>query len=525
MTEGRAGLVRAAGRFASGAALALVLIASMQRSTEKRSAAASWGSPGVAVAVLPFATGGALLLCLGAAAERSGGDGKGKARADALLLSATWGTVLVLTWRPGTIVSDSFDQVEQALAGAYNIQHSPAFSALLGAVVRFAGSPEPIFLAQVVAIPLSLGLLLPLRQRPAASLSLLALFLWIPMTWTIATFVGKDGALAVALLVAVALAARGRPLASLALLVVASSLRHNAILATLPLAAYASLEATRPLARRGVRALAACALAALPLFADAAQVRLSRAREWPLAFFLQAWDLTAIYMEHPGEYDASLLAKQARPDDLFRAFSPLLCDTVFTVPTAPGVAPGPRLLDPIALAKQSAELRDEWLRTIVRHPLTWARWRSRVFLGQLGVPYLSGPTLPNRWGWNEDTGSPMWLSLQRAREKNKERFFSLGGCWFAGLLLLGGVLVARGRWRGLAFAVSVSGLLYALGYAVFGPAIDARYLFWSWFALASAAALALGEAPARPLPAGSPPVGYDPEAECGTSSPTASSSR
>jgi hypothetical protein len=136
---------------------------------------------------------------------------------------------------PGLMTRDSFDQLAQARSGIYYDDHPPLMQLLLGITDRLIAGPFGMIIVQSGMLLAGAHLLLQrvMAERRAAIVAVV--FLWFPPVVAIMTTLWKDPLMAGALLLATALIIslkRGVRIAGLALVVVATSVRFNALAAT-----------------------------------------------------------------------------------------------------------------------------------------------------------------------------------------------------------------------------------------------------------------------------------------------------
>src|SRR5207249_8379308 len=119
-----------------------------------------------------------------------------------------------------------------------------------------------LLLAQLIAMGMGMALLVrrAVPSRAALALALFCAFLLAPPVWSIGVTLWKDVLVGTALLGAVAALDTGRPMLALALSVLGTLCRHNAVVAAVPLALPAVNQMVRD--RRG-RILAGTAAIAL----------------------------------------------------------------------------------------------------------------------------------------------------------------------------------------------------------------------------------------------------------------------
>jgi hypothetical protein len=416
------------------------------------------------------------------------------------VLTAAWALLLFAGFRPGMMSVDSLVQYEQGLSGFLDNQHPPFGSLLFGLSGRLLGTPAGILAVHLAAIGGGFALLAAraARERPRSAVLLLAATLALPPVWAVASVIWKDVTLAGALLLACAALAARRPRVTLALLLVAVLLRHNALFAAVPLAAGAALQLAATPRRRAL-----ALVAALTVFAVAPPLseRIARARDiWPAGQLL-AYDLVGIYVRHPDELSRSVFAGELGVDDLPRLYNPASGGPLLF---PPGDRP-PGIPFRSLAARRSAVTR-EWVDRVVAHPAAYLAHRRDVFLELLGA--RGGPVCypfedeidPNPWGLRPPTDGAAYQLLDPLREAARGSFLFRGWPWVA-LSAIATVLAAAAalRTRGdrTPLWVAASGLGYALPYFAISVSCDFRYLYWTVLSVPAAAAAALASSRAR----------------------------
>jgi hypothetical protein len=428
--------------------------------------------------------------------------GERRARWLTWLVLGVWVVALFAAFRPGLMSVDSVVQYRQGVEGSFENWHPPFMSYLLGLSDRLAGSPWPYFLLQVLLLGLGLAKLFePHRLRwPALGLALYLTSLLLPPVWATVVTIWKDVGMAVALLWAVVFLHQGRRWSTVAALGVAVLLRHNAILAVLPMLVPLTAGAGSVWRRTWLAGALSMLLAVLPGGFE----RVVGSKNSHPAVQLWAHDLAGIYTRQPGLFAASMLASETSLDDLRRMYNPKSVVVLLW---------GSPHLDLATLQARSPELRREWMRTILRAPASYASHRWAMFRAVLAIP-PEGPSYQfqeridtNPWGFVLPSPGPVQNFFVRLRSLFKETFFYRGYCWV--LVSFGGLaafLLSWPRDEGLGQVlvpwVLASGLSYAAGYALVGVCPDFRFLFWT--VLAALAAIGLS-CPRNTLPGSESP--------------------
>ena len=415
-------------------------------------------------------------------------------------LAIAWGAVVFAAFHPGLMSIDAIVHYSQGLESAYSNQHPPLVTWLFGQSGRWLGTPAGILALQLASIGGGLALL---GARAAARHGALAALvtgatLAAPGTYAIAAMLGKDALLAGALLLAAAALRYGRSRAALALSLVATLLRLNAIFAAVPLAAGALWGDLR----RGRARAAAIVLAVVVLAgAEPAAERAAGTRDvWPLGQLL-VYDLAGIYVRHPEALAASALARDVSAADLARLYTP---DTggllLFPAPGAPGVSFH-------HLAERREALTAEWLRAVRAHPAAYAAHRLEVFRALLGArrghafyPFHARLD-PNPWGLRLSPETLWFRALVGLRDAAADGVAFRGWFWVALSVAVTALAAARARRDPVPLCIAASGLAYALGYTLISVSAEFRYLYWTALSGPAALLALLGS------PSAAPPTG------------------
>jgi hypothetical protein len=150
------------------------------------------------------------------------------------ILLVGWVVFLIHAY-PGLTTRDSLDQLAQARSGIYYDDHPPLMQLLLGITDRFISGPFGLIVVQSAMLLAGAYLLLRrlVADRRAAIVAIA--FLWFPPVVAVMTVLWKDPLMAGALLLATALIIsprRGSRLTALALVIVSTGVRFNALAAT-----------------------------------------------------------------------------------------------------------------------------------------------------------------------------------------------------------------------------------------------------------------------------------------------------
>lgn len=442
-----------------------------------------------------------------------------------LLALAGFAFDLAAFW-PGQMSFDSAYAWWQARGGESTDITSPALVRLwrlCDALLPGPGLPFALHLAlfwgglALLARGLGLG-----AARGAAALLVVG---FAPVPWLLRghvwTDVGLSGALALAagvLVCAHRSARRGVWLLALPALAYAAALRHNALPALLPFAAWTAVLALRDLApaRPPRGAPVAAALALLAALAAATQaIDAGVQRRVPLWPSLAQWDLAALsvargrmllpdFMIGPGLEVAELAAA-------FRPWS--------NTPMLSGTRHG--LRDPFAQDFAPAELatlRAAWTGAILAYPGDWLAHRWRLARALFGRHEANWPRelvyVDDEVRYRDNPPVARNASALHAALMAAAAALSSTHVLAAWPYLLAGLLAAPRAWRrrgetagAAACALLASAWLYALPLCALAPAAELRYLGWPCVAslLALACLLAPRAAPRARLAASSFP--------------------
>jgi len=345
-----------------------------------------------------------------------------------------------------------------------------------------------------------------LRAGTARTLALMLIVGFAPVPWLLRGHVWTDVALFSALLFVTGVLAhvhatqkRGWLIAALPALFYAAAVRHNALPAVLPLAAWMIWLAlgttirTAQISRLALGTLILCAV----LVAGAALVNSQVQRRVPLWPATAEWDLAAIsiasgemllpdFMVGPGLDVAELR-------EAFREWS--------ITPMLQNTRHGMR--DPFMedfTPEQLATLRDAWFAAIRAHPGAWLAHHVRQAHALLGVHDASWPReliyVDDEFQYRDNppiarNTSALHRALMRAAQTLSTTPLLAGWPYLAiGLLALPFAWRRRRELAGItALVLIASAWLYVLPLIVLVPA-ELRYLGWSCLACVLAAAVA-----------------------------------
>ncbi|MCY1045822.1 hypothetical protein OV208_31205 [Corallococcus sp. bb12-1] len=415
-----------------------------------------------------------------------------------------WVGVLYAAFQPGLMSVDTIDQYAQGLSGTFDDVHPPLGSWLLGLSGRLVGSPWLVLVGQLLLMAGSMALLVrtPDARKGRWGVLVLWAFLAMPTVWALAVTLWKDVMTAAVLLGAVAALKYRRPFWALALMMAGAALRHNALIATLPLAIPVVAQLSRPTWRWPLRALVLTGLmVGLALSPSLVNRALGAHKAWA-AGQLFLFDLAGIYAAHPELFPGSTLEQDTSAVELARSYSP------FHVGFVLAGAPDARPIRLGSLPERRDALVSEWARVVRQQPAAYAhhRWETfRRLIGATDSPVFfpfQARIEPNPWALHlPDQG---WLNqaLRATADRVGNSVLFRGWAWLGALTLLAVLSLRDVRRRSLALFTALSGLGYGLSYLVISIGCDFRFLYWS--VIATFAALALWVTEEAPS-AGAPP--------------------
>lgn len=404
------------------------------------------------------------------------------------ILAAAAAVLTIAAFWPGYMSVDSAAQLEQARYGIRDTGHPPLLSILWRPVDSIIPGPGGMLAVQAGLYWLGVALLSPSAAWLLAGL--------LPPLAGVTGVVWKDVWMFVTLLVAVGWLARGRAWAGLAFLLLATGLRHNGILAVVPLLWPAAGILAR---KRGWRAWPVF-VALMIVFIAAARVLtqppgIPDPKLWRLSL---AHDVAGISLRANQDFfPPGFLASQGLTlDTLRRIHVPYQMDPTFTAEHREvfGIRGEPDLrID----AKQldAGEIWRAWLTAVRQRPGAWLSHRAAISerLLVLKPEYAWMPVhtgiVPNALGieWKPD-----WRSRFLDRRLNDlSRNTPLYQVWIY-VLLLGAAAVLFRR-HALIAATAWSGLLTAGAMCVLAGTCDYRYMLWPVAAAAAVCLLAGSE--------------------------------
>lgn len=396
----------------------------------------------------------------------------------------------MVAWYPGFLEYDSRLQYEQAVSGNYNDWHPPVMARLWSLLLKLEDGPGPLFALHMALYWLGFALLAHTLHRTGRVRTAWAIYvvgLFPPFLFTCVTVL-KDIGMAAVLLTAFGLAFRYRArsrkmpvpvmMASLALIVYATLVRPNGVIASMPVAVYLISPS---LYRRPATLLAVYFLGIVSavIVAPAINQKLLGAQAAHAEVSLFLFDLagTAHFsgddsIPWPGNHMPAVKAADC--------YEPIAWD----------------IKCHFAWDFEPADARAAWASAIWRHPLAYLTHRLAHFNSEIGliVPYrhahwrilqsmTEGLPLPPQ-------PAPGLLDALWYSPATAPAFALVTGC--LALALLWPVMRKEAPPLAVAaFYLNLSGLLYILGYLLLGVGTGFRYQYWGMIASYTAAALTI----------------------------------
>ena len=409
---------------------------------------------------------------------------------------------------PGYVSFDVRSQLEQGRSGVIYDVSPPANALLLGASDALGIGTGGLFVLNAALLWIALGLLLnAVAVRPIQVLLLLAALPLIPLlphAWSDLHLLSLLALSAALLLQAGRSESRRRRLqlwlVALLLLGWSTWVRHNAILAALPLALLPLVQGHW---RRATQlGCAAVILAGLLLVRAAAGLVVDRPTSvWAVT---PMWDLQALSLRADRVLlPEGLVGPGMQVAELRAAFSPNTAVPLFAR-TPTGVADP--TVERFDVARRNA-LLGAWWEGVRDDPLGWAAHRWTVFRRLFGAH--RGGDLRYMVDSPEFLAGAEPRGWRAALHQTFRQLIDAGKRWglfspAAGMLFAVGVF-ALGRRRGpglapgLQYALLASALLYVAALWPLTPSAEQRYLAWPMFALITAALLASARPASAPL--------------------------
>lgn len=415
----------------------------------------------------------------------------------------------VFIFQPGYIDNDSANQLEQIRSGHFDDWHPPAMSWLWGQFDRILPGPLSLFLLQVVLFWSGMGIIVNLIASNPISKSLYLLFGLFPPAFMFLGAVIKDILMAAVFLFGIALIlyaerrkSMGAFAAGMVFLGYGMLIRHNAILAALPLFLYAGYVLTqiRPeiLSKTPPvwRAIGLGASLFLIVFATGRiwNSRLTDTKTYPFQQIM-LHDLAGISIRLNTYLIPEYVAASEQPSmkDLrqiyqLRSMKNLYWPDFTNIHYR--ILHEPDLVD---------DLFNTWVTEVMDHPRAYLMHRSDVFMGVLGFrggrhcsPYYYEGTVYKPKGYYQSDGNyysdnPVADVIYTWMEPLRNSFLYWNWLYLflplmlfaASLLMVLRSSVEKRYPAVIALVCSASGILYGAAYFFVATACDFRLFYWN----------------------------------------------
>jgi hypothetical protein len=438
---------------------------------------------------------------------------KKNARLVCLLLAVAGFIIDSIAFYPGFLSPDSLDQYNQALTHTYGDWHPPIMAGFWSLLLVFYNGPQPMFFFQLLWLWASFYVLLLLfieRYRYLAVL--VVLFVCAPFVQNFAGNIWKDVHLALAWLLASVILIKvfyekrkltlAEAIISMLLICYGCWVRSNALPAVIPLAGFwlatltnseKNLFSFRPLFL--AKALGITAIIFIVQMGIANFIL--KTHKNYIEYKLFAHDLTGIYyatgdvcfpdfVKQYAGFDTAYLRKNYR----YNTFDNIWWNN------------DGKVLMPNVDADQVKQMRNAWLKSIVRHPAAYFKNKTHGFLNFLRITDSGSQlatfypmTHPNNFGF---TFTPNRLSnfFIRKIEKRSRDYYMQPWFWcILNILLFAIVFFRRLAWlRPPVLTLCLSSLIYILfEFFVFPADTEFRYFYWNCIALTLAWLLTAAE--------------------------------
>lgn len=422
----------------------------------------------------------------------------------------------IYAFYPGYLTHDSAYQWWQARTGNISTLWPPGTILLLRVLDQLGGGPTALYVAHCaiywactawfsVRIPTRTGafvVLLTFALLPTAAMCL-------PHVWT-------DVQLAVVLMLVVALLVRAsettvnkwaRPRLILAtlLIVFASTVRHNALFALLPMCwivvrlwPSASVSAKLAAQRSTAQVVLGCSLLfAIVVGAYALTLRVFTTTKSDTWAITAIWDLQALSVSSQKVLVPSSISSDVTLVDLTQSFDPVNAVTLYIksksqwVNSTTGLTPA-----------QASDLQSAWISAVLSYPWSYISHRAHVFRKMLGPKRGSdgdgGADDPVRVIFRDNPqqalAHPNALNYARLWiDWLKPQWLASSLIWLIASTLVVAAALARNSSTlsmRTALGVWLSGMLYLLPLFFFAPTADLRYVLWPTLASVLAACIA-----------------------------------
>lgn len=403
--------------------------------------------------------------------------------------------LLIIVFYPGYMSPDSISQLEQATGVAHLTDwHPPVMTRLWGLMIGVTGhiSSMLIFqLALIVAAMFVLSIIVYRYTRNRAWALSTYMIVLLPNIVNIAGVVWKDVQMAFSLTLAVLLiwfiisskkslgrtAKYGIVGLSLLLILYAGMLRHNALFAVLPILFVLPRLSTK---RLPVWSSFACVIIGLVVTIGATAVINQPSEKTHPVTAVQLDDIVHVANldgEHHGRW--SMYKKihdtcRDKTKDIMNSY--IICTTA---------------AQREVLKNEHQAVFNDWLSTIIRHPIRYASYRLATFsiflFPQPERMYIFQPGIEqNQVGAavkNEYAISGLAAYVKGGAQANIPLIFQ-PWLYLAVLVFIyyKSGRIREHRQRRFTRAVALSGLVYIMAYVPMAVAVDYRYIYWSVFA-------------------------------------------
>ena len=411
------------------------------------------------------------------------------------LVAVSMLALLIIVFYPGYMSPDSISQLEQATGVAHLTDwHPPVMTRLWGLMIGVTGhiSSMLIFqLALIVAAMFVLSIIVYRYTRNRAWALSTYMIVLLPNIVNIAGVVWKDVQMAFSLTLAVLLiwfiisskkslgrtAKYGIVGLSLLLILYAGMLRHNALFAVLPILFVLPRLSTK---RLPVWSSFACVIIGLVVTIGATAVINQPSEKTHPVTAVQLDDIVHVANldgEHHGRW--SMYKKihdtcRDKTKDIMNSY--IICTTA---------------AQREVLKNEHQAVFNDWLSTIIRHPIRYASYRLATFsiflFPQPERMYIFQPGIEqNQVGAavkNEYAISGLAAYVKGGAQANIPLIFQ-PWLYLAVLVFIyyKSGRIREHRQRRFTRAVALSGLVYIMAYVPMAVAVDYRYIYWSVFA-------------------------------------------
>lgn len=387
---------------------------------------------------------------------------------------------------PGFMSADSFMQFDQSRSLRFTDWHPPLMSWLWSKLNYLATGPEGMLYFQLALLWSALAVWC-WQYRARSLVWLIPLIGLLPWVLNFAGVLWKDIGMAFALLLLTGIAAGKvtglRLSAALLLFFYAINLRHNAIVAAVPVLLLV-LARWRP-AYSPARLLltAGMTLVLTLIIGNVVNYRLIGAEHTKPLNFIIVDDLSYLSLKEkhsliPGVTIAQIQYCSQRTISETRLLARDVCMQGLGKPETTDL--------------MRANLQPIWLAAIGRHPISWLRFRTAAFGFLLRSPtdapfyYWHNGVVHNKVGVVQQASIATPLVQNLVEDTAVTLPFLFKPYWWlcAGtVLLLGSVLLRTTTTLRTVQALLVSALLYTLAYLPVTPMADFRYIYWSVLAV------------------------------------------